>query len=108
MTDGEKESVKCLLKSGASATPAETPRRLSIGERALKRRKVCNIGASKRYTDTRFICPTSNVCERFFSVAGAAIGDLRRRVHTENIESQMFLHCNMDLWGVIDVNNALI
>ncbi len=40
----------------------------SILERALKRRKV-NSGEGEKYSDLTCIPPTSNVCERLFSVS---------------------------------------
>ena len=106
MTADEMTAAAILKCPDREDVPAPSSHRLSICERAAKRRKL-STGPSKRYIDTRFITPTSNVCERFFSVAGTTIGDLRRRLHTENIEAQMFLHCNMILWGVMDVNNVL-
>jgi len=36
----------------------------------------CTDGAAA-YLDLRFLCPTSNMCERLFSIAGYAMNDRR-------------------------------
>ena len=107
MSSAEKRAVQKLRSVHLVDEPDETSERLSICQRAEKRRKLNPVGPSTRYIDTSFITPTSNVCERFFSKVGHSIGPLRRRLHTENIEAQMFLHCNMDLWGPTDVNSVI-
>ncbi len=42
------------------------------------------------YIDTRFLLPTSNICERLFSVAGHALGDRRKPITPLHLEEQMF------------------
>ena len=81
-----------------------------VGEQTLlqsarKKRKLRDATAARNYLDTRFLLPTSNICERFFSKARNAIGDNRKSLSTENIGAQLFLHCNMHLWNILDVNS---
>jgi len=46
------------------------------------------------FIDTRFMLPTSNDCERLFS-----------KVVAVNLESQLFLNVNNDLWSGKDILN---
>lgn len=62
---------------------------------SIKRPKV---ESCSRYIDCRFIRPTSNLCERFFSVSKAALSDCRKTLTPENLEMQLFLKCNRHLW----------
>ncbi len=55
-----------LHKEGLESAPAEnTDEGLSFAERLLKRRRVENGEVTS--IDSRFLFPTSNVCERLFS-----------------------------------------
>ena len=103
LSQGEKDAVaKLLLPSSAFFSSAGDG---SLRESARKRRKLRGSASFKLYQDTRFIVPTSNVCERFFSTSRYAIGERRHGLSTENLEAQMFLHFNMHLWDVLDVAN---
>jgi hypothetical protein len=73
----------------------------SLTERALKRKK--NNVDNPKYIDLRFLRPTSNLCERFFSIAGFCLSSRRESILSSNFEIQMFLNINGDLWGVDDV-----
>ena len=77
---------------------------MSFAQRALKRQKLNHGCKAGQYTDTRFCVPSSNVCERLFSKAGYALSDRRKSITPANLESQIFLHFNRDLWGAADVN----
>lgn len=77
---------------------------LSFAQRALKRQKVVETGVDGHYMDTRFIQPTSNICERLFSKVGFTLSDRRKRLHPANLEAQIFLHLNQDLWDCSDIN----
>lgn len=52
----------------------------------------------------RSILPTSNLCERFFSMTGYALNDRRRGILQSKFELQMFFHANSHSWGLDDVN----
>lgn len=76
---------------------------LSYDERALQKKKGTH-NIERKYRDTSFLIPTSNICERLFSKAGHVLTDRRMAIQPCNLESQLFLHFNRDLWGVADFN----
>jgi len=76
---------------------------LSFAERALKRQKSSTESSSDSYLDTRFIIPTSNDCERLFSKVGYVLNDRRQSVLPMNLEAQLFLNVNNDLWSNRDI-----
>lgn len=80
---------------------------LSYDARALLAQES-NSFSGKKYQDLRFLIPTSNVCERLFSKAGYTLGDRRMSLLPANLESQLFLHLNKDLWSVSDLNELTI
>ncbi|RLN99162.1 hypothetical protein DYB28_009074 [Aphanomyces astaci] len=57
---------------------------MSMAARALKRRKL--LQARSNYLDCRFLRPTSNMCERLFSMTKWAMTDRRRSVLRSNFE----------------------
>ena len=69
-----------------------------------KRQKLCPV---TKYVDCRFLLPTSNLLERFFSTAGYASSDLRQRLLPANLEEQLFLKINKRYWDQKTVNCAL-
>ncbi len=60
-----------------------------------------------KYMDLRFVTPTSNMCERLFSISGYALDNRRRGIIPANFEKQMFLHANSHVWGIDGVNAAV-
>ncbi|RHY38716.1 hypothetical protein DYB30_010454, partial [Aphanomyces astaci] len=78
---------------------------MSLAERALKKKKVTRVTSG--FMDFRFLCPTSNMCERFFSSTKLAIGDRRCSMTPKNFEEQMFLHANINLWTIEDVQEMM-
>ena len=60
-----------------------------------------------KYMDLRFVTPTSNMRERFFSISGYDLDDRRRGISTANFEKQIFLHVNSHLWGIDDSIEAV-
>ena len=48
--------------------------------------------------DSRFLLPTSNMVERFFSLAGFTFIDNRQRLTLANFEMQLFLKLNRKFW----------
>ena len=79
---------------------------MSFAMRALKRARLTS-APSDKYVNTRFLLPTSNICERLFSVAGKTLSDNRKSILPSNLEQQIFLNANSDLWGLKDVNSVL-
>ncbi len=51
---------------------------------------LCDEQENSCYIDTRFLLPTSNICERLFLVAGHALGERRKYFTTLHFEEQMF------------------
>ncbi len=78
---------------------------LSFVEQALKKRKV--MVSESVYTDTRYIFPTTNLVERFFSKAGHTLDQRRHQITPANLEMQLFLHLNRSLWDITDVKQIL-
>ncbi|KAH9125307.1 hypothetical protein LEN26_008900 [Aphanomyces euteiches] len=100
MSECEQESVGHLTIDGDAAMES-TASGGSIVERSKRRVK------KQTYLDCRFIVPTSNMCEHFFSSSKFALTDRRRSILPRNFEAQMFLHVNRDLWDLSDVSEAL-
>ncbi|CAK4615170.1 unnamed protein product, partial [Aphanomyces euteiches] len=77
---------------------------LSLAERAAKRLAT---GSNKvNFKDCRFLLPTSNICEGFFSHSKHAMTDKRGNLCPMRFEAQMFLSMNDKLWGEKDVWKA--
>lgn len=53
---------------------------------------------SSKYTDLRFLVPTSDLCERLFSTFLNALSDRIKGLRPSNLEMQIFLHPNSSLW----------
>ena len=69
MSDSELRATNNLRVTSDVPDVGNERYNTSITERALKRRKL-NQSLRLRYKDLRFILPTSNLHERFISVAG--------------------------------------
>lgn len=104
LNDEQRAAVAHLRKPASAGESSVAGEEEALRERARKRRKMREMRTFERYIDTRFILPTSNLCERLFSVAKNAVGERRQCLRTESLEAQIFLRCNMHLWNVFDVN----
>ncbi len=93
LSEDEKKSVQCLSIYRTEEKPSKCPTKLSFATRAIKKRHI-SVDSSNSYMDTRFILPTSNICERLFSKAGFALGNRRKSILPSNFELQVFLHMN--------------
>ena len=71
----------------------------------IKKRRVTM--PVKKYESCKFILPTSDLVERFFSSAGYALSDLRNRLLPSNLELQLFLKVNKRFWDKKTVQNAM-
>ena len=78
---------------------------LFYAERALRRRTSDVKNVSQKFMDLYFLIPSSKICEMLFSKSGYALNDRRRGINPDNLESQLFLHVNNDLWTVHDFTN---
>ena len=102
LTRAEKAAVKHLLKPRAEEVEEkEQSGACNISEaiRLINKRKTTSFRAQDSdYIDCRFIRPTTNVCERLFSVSGYALTKNRQGLLPENLEMQLFLKANIHLW----------
>ena len=80
-----------------SISDADDMDELTVLMKTVKRQKV---QSPSRYIDCRFIRPTSNMCERLFSISKAAMPDSRKALHPANLEMQLFLKMNGHLWDI--------
>ena len=80
----------------------------SFAARALKKQRMSLSHTAQLYGDIRFILSTSNICERLFSTAGYVLNDRRKSIAPTNLESQLFLHSNSDLWDSNDINKIIL
>ena len=82
-------------ESGVSTT-SEPADAMTLILQNVKKAKV----QKSPYVDLRFIRPTSNICERFFSLSKLALPDNRKRLLPANLEIQLFLKVNRHLWDM--------
>ena len=66
----------------------------------LQKVKRAKVESKSPYIDLRFIRPTSNICERLFSLSKLALPDNRKRLLPANLEMQIFLKLNRHLWDM--------
>ena len=108
LTMNEQESTSTLRGDMHEQTMEYNDENLSFAERALKRRKRADDRTKLQYMDSRFLIPTSNICERLFSRVGYALPSRRKGTSPVNLEAQVFLYLNRDLWGSTDVNRLTL
>ena len=110
LTASETECVQCLKMEHVASSEADcttSPSKiLSIAARARKKRRISMVQLNQ-YGDPRFILPTTNVCERLFSVAGNALSNRRQRIVPVNFEKQMFLKVSQELSSIDEVNEIV-
>eukprot|EP00171_Calliarthron_tuberculosum_P001888 IDg1888t1 len=82
--------------------------RLSFAQSALKRQRRSSSSHSVQYMNLKFLLPTSNVCERLFSRSGHLFNERRRSLNPANLESQLFLRLNNDLWNAADFDKLTL
>ncbi|RQM19260.1 hypothetical protein B5M09_013951 [Aphanomyces astaci] len=104
MEDYPQAATTCGLRV-APLEAAVADKHETYAERALKRQR--HVPSEGKFLDYRFIVPTSNICERFFSATKRAIGDHRCGLLPKNFESQMFLYANAVMWGMDDVQKIM-
>ena len=101
----EELSAISGLSSSEVVRVVDSEESLLFAERAMRRRK--NIDVTNQYLDTRFLVPTSNVYERLFSQVGYTLSSRRKGITPLNLESQIFLYLNGDLWSRFDVHQLI-
>ena len=78
----------------------------SLAARVAKKAKI-TISSSKLYMNLEFVPPTSNVVERFFSIAKNVYTDIRRSMSPQHLEAVLFLKMHLDKWNVPEVQTAI-
>ena len=63
----------------------------------LKKQKISDF-PRQQYVDCRFLLPTSNIIEHFFSTAGYTFNDHRQLLLSINLEMQLFLKVSRFFW----------
>ncbi len=106
LTVDERKQVSLILEQNSEYIPHDE--RLSFAERVLKRQKCNERFTNGTYLDTRFLLPTTNICEQLFWKVGIVLTDRRKRLNPANQELQIFLHLNRDLWDRTAVNEILV
>lgn len=81
----EENAVGFLKKHVVHEESQRKVGRVSLAERSLKRRRI-SCSSSNDYIYCRFLIPTSNFFERFFSQYKFTFTDLRRRMLPSNFE----------------------
>ena len=98
LNEEEKQAVAYLFTVNFEAEDqqqyAETD--TDFARSIIKKRKMTM--PVKKYESCKFILPTSDLVERFFSSAGYALSDLRNRLLPSNLELQLFLKVNKRFW----------
>ena len=72
-----------------------------------KRRLQLSSQKVSEYESLKFLLPTSNILERFFSSATYSFSDLRQKLLPMNLEMQLFLKVNEKFWDETLVSQAL-
>ena len=107
LTRHEKEAVSIYLLPNAGADVGdddEADDSAGYAERILdeahrdKRRKV-GISKLSKYRSTAHVLPTSNLCERLFSLAKLILTDLRQNMNPSTLNDILFLKSNRHLWN---------
>ena len=95
-SSGSQPSISsCFALAPSSDTNSETS--IDFAATLLKKRKIEKAGS--QYMNVKFILPTSNLVERFFSSATYSFGDLRQSLLPMNLEMQLFLKINQRFWN---------
>ena len=103
LTRAEHSKLHGFIINGASESVKEDSQ-LSFVERALKRQRIPNQAYTDKYVDTRYLLATLNICERLFSRVGYVLNERRKGLTPLNLEAQIFLYMNGDLWYVHPIN----
>ena len=104
LTRAEKAALRPFVDESAPCTPLGREEEGSFVERIQKRR--CLAEQEQQYTLLRSVPPTSNVVERFFSMARVTFGHERNSLLPETLEQILFLRQNSSYWDVRTVESV--
>ncbi|POM80132.1 Hypothetical protein PHPALM_2068 [Phytophthora palmivora] len=107
LTRAETASLRrfAVQTEETSVEPADDGANSSFVEQVKKRRKLATSGATK-YKLIHAIPPTSNIVERFFSLAKATVGTQRQALNPITLEMLLFLRVNGSYWNAQVVNEC--
>ena len=95
LSGAELDAVSCLKSDINMKAEINS---VSNGDVSLVKwaRKKCRLSlvVAKKYMPLEFILPTTNICERLFSIAGNSLKDRRKGILPIAFERQMFLEAN--------------
>ena len=107
LDEEERDAVKGLLKhSDVDAVQEVAVTETDFAKNIIKKKRTSAKGVTE-YESTKFIFPTSDIVERFFSSAGYALSDLRSSILPANLEMQLFLKVNKSFWDRKTVQKAM-
>ncbi|KAG6946371.1 hypothetical protein JG687_00016745, partial [Phytophthora cactorum] len=92
------------FESGCVRVLADSEDKSSFVENLQKRRRLAAV--EPRYDLLSFITPTSNLVERFFSVARTTYGQERHSLQHITLEMVLFLRQNGEYWTAQTVDEA--
>jgi hypothetical protein len=99
LSEDEKTAVECFLlpeedheNDSGSATDFTIEEQFA----RLKRRRL---NLQSKYILLTWICPASDIVERFFSKAKLGLTDLRKSMLPVTLESILFLKVHMEVWA---------
>ncbi|KAG3101331.1 hypothetical protein PI125_g14480 [Phytophthora idaei] len=104
LTRAEKAALPPFANGAPPGPPADGEDEGSFVERPKKRCKLAV--EEQQYALLRSIPPTSNMVERFFSLAGVAFGHERNSLHPVTLEQILFLRQNSSYWNVRTVDSV--
>jgi hypothetical protein len=93
LTIEEATSVDCFLK----------PPVILIEKAQEPQRKRKRLDQEVKYIDLKWINPTSNVVERFFSLLKRVYTPHRRGMNGDNLERILFLNVNRSFWKLDEI-----
>lgn len=96
---GQRALSSLLLKAADTSDPNSSGE--SIIECTSNQLQATDRDASAKYLDIRLLLPTSNLCERLFSIAGYALTNRQKDILPINLGSQLFSFMNRETYGVL-------
>ncbi|KAE9134231.1 hypothetical protein PF005_g3064 [Phytophthora fragariae] len=90
------------VRTGSTAAGDMLPKKISSSDRAMKKRKLAR-KQQATFSAVKFIPPTSNCVERFFSRAKHTLSHHRHRILPVNLEAVLFLKKNRRFWSTSTV-----
>lgn len=82
-------------------------RSLPLSVQTIKRHRH-SFNSKSEYLYIRFLQPASNMCDRFFSIAGYSLNNQNCRLWPVNLECQLIFSVNKHLWNIPDVHNCIL